>query len=90
MPKQMPKWLTKVIAAVLIAATYVVHHEALIPPGFRWHGISVMGVCSSLVTAFAALGISGPALWPQLAAWLGNPPAQSAAAALDAPTPAGK
>jgi len=79
MPKQMPPWATKIIAAVLIAAAYVIHHPGLLPDDF--HGISVKGACSSLIGVFMALGISGPALWPQLAAFLGNPGAAQIAAA---------
>lgn len=90
MPKQMPKWATKVIAVLLLAGTYVLHHTGFIPPGYQWHHINVMGAISDLVTGAAAIGLSGPALWPQLAAFLGNPSAAAVAASaakLDQPPP---
>lgn len=91
MPKQMPPWATKIIALVLLAAMYVLHHAEVFPPGFKWHGIDVLGVCSDLIGVFAAVGINGPALWPALAAFLGNPSAAKVAAArVDAGLPPAK
>ena len=71
----MPPKVTKILAAVVLGLTYLEHHMQWIPPGYKWHGIDVQGVVSTLVTAFAALGISGPALSAKLASALGNPPA---------------
>lgn len=73
MAKQLPKWATRVAAVILLAGNYVMHHAGIVPAGFAWHGINVMGVISDAMTALAAVGISGPTLWPQLAAALGNP-----------------
>lgn len=70
--RQLPKWATRVLAVVMLVGTYVLHH-AVIPPGYKWHHIDVMGVISDAVAALAAIGISGPMLAPQLAAFLGNP-----------------
>lgn len=80
MVKQLPTWATRVLAAILLAAMYVLHHADVFPPGFKWHGISIMGVCSDLIGVAAAVGINGPALWPALAAFLGNPSAAAVAA----------
>jgi len=73
--KTMPKWATRTLAAVILIATYFDQHMQLIPPGLRVFHVSVAGLAHAAAVAFAALGLSGPALWPGLASLLGNPPA---------------
>lgn len=90
MPKQLPKWATRVLAVLLLAGTYLVHHEGLIPAGLTFLHVNVLGALNTVIVAFAAAGLSGPTLWPQLAAVLGNPSAgavNDAARALDRPVP---
>lgn len=90
MPKQLSTWATRVLAVLLLLGSYLLHHSGIIPAGFEWHHINVMGIVSDFVTALAAIGISGPTLWPQLAAALGNPSAAAvndAARSLDKPVP---
>ncbi len=68
-------WVTKLIAAVVMAVGYVLH-KGIIPPGYEIHigsvGVSVAGVLTDLLVFLASVGISGPQLWPQLASMLGN------------------
>lgn len=93
MPKSLPKWATRVLAVILLAATYAVHAAGLIPPGLTFLHINVLGAVNDAVIALAAAGISGPSLWPQLAAILGNPSAgmiNDAAKAVGAPVPSAK
>lgn len=78
-PKQLPKWATRVLAVVLLAADYLAHAKGLIPATLVWHRIHVLGALNSIVLAGAAVGLNGPALWPQLAALLGNPPGTATA-----------
>ncbi len=88
--KQMPAWLTRLLALVLFAATYVVHKEGFIPPTLEWFHVNVLGALNTIVLALGSIGLSGPALWPQLAALLGNPSAgkiNDAAKAVGAPVP---
>lgn len=86
--KTLPKWATRLIAVILLATDYTVHHAGLIPLGYTWHGINVLGALNDVILAGGMVGLSGPALWPQLAAFLGNPGAPSAPAAkLDQPLP---
>jgi hypothetical protein len=67
----MKPWMTRVIAVTLLAAGYAAQH-ALIPPGYKILGISVAGALTAALAFLTAVGISGPQLWPQLAAALGN------------------
>jgi hypothetical protein len=93
MPKQLPPWATRLIAFLLLAGTYILHHAGIIPPTLEWHHINILGLISDTVTGAAAIGISGPSLWPQLAAFLGNPSAgavNDAAKAVGAPVPTAK
>ena len=71
--KTLPKWATRLVAAILLAADYTAHHVGLIPAGLTWHGVNILGALNSVVLAAGMIGLSGPALWPQLAAFLGNP-----------------
>jgi hypothetical protein len=73
--KTLPVWATRALALVVLSVTYLAHHQQWFPAGYRFHGIDLQGVMSTLAAAFAAVGLSGPALWPKLAALLGNPPA---------------
>lgn len=73
MTKSLPKWATRLIAAALMAGMYVLHHAGIVPATVEWHHVNVLGLISDAVAGAAAIGLSGPALWPQLAAFLGNP-----------------
>jgi hypothetical protein len=79
MIKQMPKWMTRVLAALLLAGTYILHHAGIVPADLVWHHVNVLGLISDAVTGAAAVGLSGPALWPGLAAFVGNPGVAAAA-----------
>ena len=94
MPTQLPKWLTKVIAALVLVAAYLVHAENLIPSTLVWHlgpiPIHALAGLNDIVLFGGMVGISGPAILPRLAALLGNPSAgavNDAARALDKPVP---
>ena len=76
--RTLPRWVTRALAVILLTATYVLHHAGLVPAGLRWHHVNVLGAISDLVTGAAAVGLNGPALWPQLAAFLGNPGVEQA------------
>lgn len=77
-PKQLPQWATRLLAVILLVADYLAHAKGLIPATLVWHRIHVLGALNSIVLAGAAIGLNGPALWPQLAALLGNPGASTA------------
>ena len=86
--KSVPPWLTKVLMLVALAIGYVMNH-ALIPPGYMLNlgfiHVSLAGILNDVLAVLTALGISGPQLWPKLAALMGNP---AAAPTAPAPPPA--
>ena len=93
MPKSLPAWATKLIGAVLLVAAYLAHATGVIPATLEWHRVNILGALNELVLAAGMIGLSGPALWPKLAALLGNPSAgvvNDAARAVGAPIPTAK
>ncbi len=77
-PTTVKPWMTKVLAVLFLLIGYILH-KGIVPPGYEIHvfgvGVSLAGVLTDVLVALSALGISGPQLWKQAAAFLGNGPA---------------
>jgi hypothetical protein len=67
----MPPKLTKILATIAVVLAGALH-EPLLAAVWGVHPRAFAAI-SSLLVLFAALGISGPALAPKIAAALGNP-----------------
>jgi hypothetical protein len=78
-PNTIKPWMTKLLALLMLVIGYLLH-KGIVPPGYEikifGQGVSVAGVLTDILVALSALGISGPQLWKQAAAFLGNGPAQ--------------